>query len=44
MNEVFKVPNLKTGKMEPMIHALTDEEEELFRNMLNRVETIFKVW
>lgn len=43
MNEVFKVPNLKTGKMEPMIHALTDEEEELFRNMLNRVETIFKV-
>jgi len=43
MQEVFKVPSLHTGKMEPLISALTDEEEEQFRNMLNRLETIFSV-
>ena len=43
MSEVFKVPNLKTGKLEPIITALTDEEEEQFRNMLDRIQTVFTV-
>ena len=43
MKDVFKVPNLSTGKLEPMINALTDEEEEQFRNMLNRLQTVFQV-
>lgn len=43
MKDVFQVPNLKTGKMEPMISALTDEEEEQFKNMLTRLNTVFQV-
>lgn len=43
LKEVFKVPNLKTGQMEPIISALSDEEEEQFRNMLNRLQTLFQV-
>ena len=43
MKDAFKVPNLKTGEMEPMISALTDEEEEQFKNMLNRLTTVFQV-
>ena len=43
LKDVFKVPNLSTGKMESMINALTDEEEEQFRNMLNRIQTVFQV-
>ena len=42
MKEVFQVPNLKTGKMEPMIHVLTEKEEEQFRNMLTRLHTIMQ--
>lgn len=43
LKDVFKVPNMTTGKMEPMISALTDEEEEQFRNLLNRITTVFQV-
>jgi hypothetical protein len=43
LKDVFKVPNLTTGKMEPLISALTDEEEEQFKNMLDRVHTVFQV-
>merc|ERR1719315_346978 len=44
---VLRVPNLETGKMEPLITgdddgALTAQEEEQFRNMVNRLHTIFK--
>jgi len=47
LKDVLKVPNLETGKMEPLITgdddgALTAEEEEQFRNMVNRLHTIFK--
>ena len=43
-----QVPNLKTGKMEPLITgdddgALTKNEEQQFRSMVNRLHTIFKV-
>jgi len=47
LRDVLKVPNLETGKMEPLITgddggALTAQEEEQFRNMVNRLHTIFK--
>lgn len=31
ISDLFKVPNLQTGKMEPIFSALTKEEEEMFR-------------
>eukprot|EP00096_Caligus_rogercresseyi_P008387 TRINITY_DN270_c0_g1_i1.p1 TRINITY_DN270_c0_g1~~TRINITY_DN270_c0_g1_i1.p1 ORF type:complete len:323 (-),score=69.86 TRINITY_DN270_c0_g1_i1:415-1383(-) len=42
LKDVFKVPNLKTGNMEPLITALSAKEEEQFRNMLTRLQTIFQ--
>ena len=41
LQEKFEVPNLKTGRMEPLISALTDEEEEQFRNCIQRMNTLF---
>ena len=43
LQDLFKVPNLNTGKLEPIISALTKEEEEMFKNMMRRLHTIFKV-
>ena len=43
LQDMFRVPNLKTGRMEPLITALTDEEEEQFKNMLRRMHTVFQV-
>jgi len=40
LKEAFQVPNLKTGQMENMIDVLTEKEEEQFRNMLTRLNTI----
>lgn len=40
VNDLFKVPNLRTGRMERIINALTKEEEEMFRNMMRRLHTI----
>lgn len=34
---------VQTGRMEPIISALTEEEEEMFRNMMRRVHTIARV-
>ena len=42
LQEAFQVPNLKTGKMEPLITALTEKEEEQFKNMLTRLHTIMQ--
>merc|ERR1712198_332842 len=42
LKDAFQVPNLKTGKMEPLMSALTEREEEQFANMLNRINTIFQ--
>jgi proline dehydrogenase len=47
LGDVFQVPNLKTGVMEPLISgdddgALTLDEERQFQNMLKRLHTIFK--
>ena len=48
LGDTFQVPNLETGKMEKLITgdddgALTAAEEEQFRNMVNRLHTIFQV-
>ena len=43
LSEAFQVPNLKTGKMEPLITSLTHREEEQFANMLKRLNTVFQV-
>ena len=42
LQETFQVPNLKTGTMEPLISALSDEEDEQFRNMIRRMNTLFQ--
>lgn len=42
LQETFQVPNLKTGRMEPLISALTEEEEEQFRNCIRRMNTVFQ--
>uniref|UniRef100_A0A2P2HY78 Proline dehydrogenase n=1 Tax=Hirondellea gigas TaxID=1518452 RepID=A0A2P2HY78_9CRUS len=42
LSDVFQVPNLDSGKMEPIITALTREEEEMFKNMMRRLHTIFQ--
>jgi proline dehydrogenase len=46
LKDVLQVPNLETGKMEPLITgddngALTRDEEIQFRNMVNRLHKIF---
>ena len=41
LQEKFQVPNLMTGRMEPLISDLTDEEEEQFRNCIQRMNTLF---
>lgn len=43
LNDVFKVPSLQTGRMEPLISALSAEEEEMASNMMRRLNTIFSV-
>ena len=43
LKDAFQVPNLKTGKMEPIMTSLTEREEEQFGNMLTRLNTIFSV-
>ncbi|XP_013774417.1 proline dehydrogenase 1, mitochondrial-like [Limulus polyphemus] len=43
LSELFKVPSIKTGRMEPLIRALTDEEEEMFKNMMRRLHYIAQV-
>ena len=42
ISDLFRVPNLKTGRMERIINALSEEEEEMFRNMMRRIHTIAK--
>ena len=41
LEDTFQVPNLKTGRMEPLITALTEDEEEQFRNCIRRMNTLF---
>ena len=38
----YSVPNLKTGELEPLMSALTEDEGEQFKNLLSRIHTIFQ--
>lgn len=42
VNDLFRVPNLSTGRLEMIINALNSEEEEMFRNMMRRIHCIAK--
>ncbi|ODM98246.1 Proline dehydrogenase 1, mitochondrial [Orchesella cincta] len=43
LGETLKVADLSTGKMQHLVPALTQQEEEMFKNMMRRLHTIFKV-
>lgn len=40
MSDVFTVLNIRSGRIEKVIAALSHDEEEMFRNMMRRVHTI----
>jgi len=42
LEDQFRVPNLRTGELEPLMSALTEEEGEQFKNMLSRIHTVFQ--
>lgn len=39
----FRVPDPKTGQMRRLISQISPKEEEMFRNMVRRLNTIAKV-
>ncbi|XP_012269777.2 proline dehydrogenase 1, mitochondrial isoform X2 [Athalia rosae] len=43
LSETFQVPDIRTGKMVRLMSQLTAKEEEMFRNMLRRLNTIVAV-
>lgn len=43
LSATFRVPDLKTGRMARLITQLSQKEEEMFRNMIRRLNTIVKV-
>ncbi|CAB0043373.1 unnamed protein product [Trichogramma brassicae] len=43
LSETFQVPDIKTGKMVKLITQLTSKEEEMFRNMVRRLNNIVSV-
>lgn len=43
LNDTFRVPSLKEGRMVRLISQLSTKEEEMFRNMVRRVNTLVKV-
>ncbi|XP_065337093.1 proline dehydrogenase 1, mitochondrial isoform X1 [Cloeon dipterum] len=42
LSETFRLPDLKTGRMVRLISQLTPKEEEMFRNMIRRIDTLCK--
>ncbi|CAH1393849.1 unnamed protein product [Nezara viridula] len=42
LNDTFRVPSLKEGRMVRLISQLSSKEEEMFRNMIRRVNTLIK--
>ncbi|XP_031635646.1 proline dehydrogenase 1, mitochondrial isoform X2 [Contarinia nasturtii] len=42
LSETFRVPDPKTGQMRRLISQIPAKEEEMFRNMIRRVNTIVK--
>ncbi|KAJ8682924.1 hypothetical protein QAD02_018716 [Eretmocerus hayati] len=43
LSETFQVPDIKTGKMVKLMTQLTRKEEEMFRNMIRRLNNIVSV-
>lgn len=43
MKETLQVPDMSTGKLQNLVPPLTQQEEEMCKNMMNRLHTIFKV-
>lgn len=43
LSETFRVPDPKTGQMRRLISQIPPKEEEMFRNMVRRINTIVKV-
>lgn len=43
LSETFQVPDIKTGKMVKLMTQLTRKEEEMFRNMIRRLNNIVAV-
>ncbi|OAD52488.1 Proline dehydrogenase 1, mitochondrial [Eufriesea mexicana] len=43
LSETFQVPDIKTGKMVRLMTQLTSKEEEMFRNMIRRLNNIVTV-
>ncbi|XP_031788105.1 proline dehydrogenase 1, mitochondrial isoform X2 [Nasonia vitripennis] len=43
LSETFQVPDIKTGKMVRLMTQLTRKEEEMFRNMIRRLNNIVSV-
>lgn len=43
LSETFQVPDIKTGKMVRLMSQLTSKEEEMFRNMIRRLNNIVSV-
>lgn len=43
VSDLFKVPNLRSGRMESILSALSNEEDEMFRNMMRRIHSIAKL-
>ncbi|XP_043268422.1 proline dehydrogenase 1, mitochondrial isoform X2 [Venturia canescens] len=43
LSETFQVPDIKTGKMVRLMTQLTAKEEEMFRNMIRRLNNIVSV-
>lgn len=43
LSATFRLPDLKTGRMVRLLSQLSRREEEMFRNMIRRMDTIVKV-
>ncbi|XP_075234848.1 proline dehydrogenase 1, mitochondrial-like [Lycorma delicatula] len=41
LNETFRIPSLEDGRMVRLITQLTKQEEQMFRNMIKRVNEVF---
>ncbi|KAK7790578.1 hypothetical protein R5R35_005945 [Gryllus longicercus] len=43
LSDTFRVPDLKTGRMVRLITTLTPKEEEMFRNMIRRLDSLARM-
>ena len=43
LSETFLVPDIKSGKMVRLLTQLSSKEEEMFRNMIRRINVLAQV-